>query len=123
MISRSRPVTPPQRFGKTARLVETKVTDVMKELERRRARGAERSETARSPSSAPERSAVGPEALGCMDRHQGAGTREPDAAPSRKNGAGRERLAALLADFARTAERSPAGAGPDVDALRRRLGI
>jgi hypothetical protein len=40
-----------------------------------------------------------------------------------KTARGRERLEALLADFARTAERSPKGARPDVAALRRRLGL
>ncbi len=120
-----------KRFGKTARLVETKVTDVMKELEMRRAQGAERGETARSPSSAPERTPE-LEALEAelAKKHWDAwidtkvpalGNRTPRKAA--KTARGRERLAALLADFARTAERSPAGVGPDLEALRRTLGI
>lgn len=120
-----------KRFGKTARLVETKVTDVMKELETRRAQGAERSETARSPSSAPERTPE-IEALEAelVHRHWDAwidtkvpalGNRTPSQAA--RTAPGRERLAALLADVARTAERSPAGVRPDVEALRRRLGM
>ncbi len=36
---------------------------------------------------------------------------------------GRERLEVLLADFVPTAERVPSVAGPDVEALRRRLGL
>jgi SEC-C motif len=120
-----------KRFGKTARLVETKVTDVMKELETRRSHGAERSETTRSPSSAPER-APELEALEAelVQRHwdgwidtkvPALGNRTPIQAA--KTARGRERLAALLADVARTAERSPAGVRPDVEALRRRLGM
>ena len=43
-----------KRFGKTSRLVETNVTDVMKELEMRRARSTDSGGAARSSSSAPE---------------------------------------------------------------------
>lgn len=49
------------------------------------------------------------------------GNRTPRQAA--KTARGRERLAALLADFARTAERSPSVVGADVEALRRRLGL
>lgn len=64
-----------KRFGKTARLVETNVTDVMKELETRRAGGAELDESATSPSSARERT---PELLADFVRtaersHRGSG--------------------------------------------------
>jgi hypothetical protein len=120
-----------KRFGKTARLVETNVTDVMRELKTRRSRGAELGGTARPLSSAPERT---PE-LEALEaelarKHWDAwidtkvpalGNRTPRQAA--KTAQGRERLAALLADFARTAERSPSGVRPDVEALRRRLGL
>jgi hypothetical protein len=120
-----------KRFGKAARLVETKVTDVMKELKTGRARRTEHGGTARSPSSAPERTPE-LEALEAelAQKHWDAwidtkvpalGNRTPRQAA--KTARGRERLAALLADFARTAERSPAGVRPDVEALRRRLGL
>ena len=49
------------------------------------------------------------------------GNRTPRQAA--KTARGRERLAALLADFARMAERSPSRGRPDVGALRRRLGL
>lgn len=120
-----------RRFGKTARLVETNVTDVMKELVTRRARDAELGETARSVLSVPERTPE-LEALEAelAQKHWDAwidtkvpalGNRTPRQAA--KTPRGRERLAALLADFARTAERSPSGVRPDVEALRRRLGL
>ncbi len=120
-----------KRFGKTARLVETNVTDVMKELETRRAKGAEPGGAARPPSSAPERTPEF-EALEAelARKHWDAwidtkvpalGNRTPRQAA--KTARGRERLDALLADFARTAEWSPSRVGPDVEALRRRLGL
>lgn len=121
-----------KRFGKTARLVETNVTDVMKELETRRtARDAELGGTAGSALSLPERSPE-LEALEAelAQKHWDAwidtkvpalGNRTPRQAA--KTAQGRERLAAILADFARTAERSPSGGRPDVEALRRRLGL
>lgn len=49
------------------------------------------------------------------------GNRTPRQAA--KTARGRERLAALLTDFARTTERSPSVVGPDVEALRRKLGL
>lgn len=36
---------------------------------------------------------------------------------------GRERLAALLSDFARMAERGPTAVRPDIEGLRRVLGL
>jgi hypothetical protein len=120
-----------KRFGKTAKLVETNVTDVIKELETRRSRGAELGEIARPPLSAPERT-PDLEALEAelAQKHLDAwidtkvpalGNRTPRQAA--KTARGRERLAALLADFARTAERDPSGVRPDVEALRRKLGL
>ena len=118
-----------KRLGKTATLVETNVTDVMKELEMRRARSTELGATARSLSSAPERTPE-IEALEAelARKHWDAwidakvpalGNRTPRQAA--KTARGRERLAALLADFARMV--GPAGVRPDVEALRRRLGM
>lgn len=103
----------------------------MKELETRRAQGAERNETATSPSSAPEWTPE-LEALEAelAQRHWDAwvdtkvpalGNRTPRQAA--KTARGRERLAALLANFARMAERNPSGVRPDVAELRRRLGM
>lgn len=82
-----------KRFGNAATLVETKVTDVMKELETRRAQSAEPGDTARPPAEerTPEleaRSSVGPEALGRVGRHKGARAREPHATSSEQNGGG-----------------------------------
>jgi len=119
-----------KRFGKAARLVETKVTDVMKELEARR-RGGAGTGRRRPPSPDPERTPE-LEALEAelAQKHWDAwidtkvpalGNRTPRQAA--KTVRGRERLAALLADFARTAERSPSAARPDVKALRRMLGM
>ena len=118
-----------KRFGEAAIPVETTVTDLVKELEARRARGAGTGRRVRSPSPEPDR-APELEALeaGLARKHWEAwidtrvpalGNRTPRQAA--KTERGRERLAALLADFARTAERSPSGVGPDLEALRRRL--
>jgi hypothetical protein len=118
-----------RRFGNTATLVETKITDVMKELESRRDQRAKAGGTATSPAPArtPEIEALEAE---LARKHWDAwidtkvpalGNRTPRQAA--KTTRGRERLTALLADFARTGERSPSAARPDVEALRRRLGL
>jgi hypothetical protein len=120
-----------KRFRQTATLVETKVTDLMKELETRRAHGEERHETATSRSPTPERT---PE-LEALEaelarKHWDAwidtkvpalGNRTPRQAA--KTARGRERLTALLADAARAAERSPSVVSAEIEALRRRLGL
>ena len=120
-----------KRFGQTARLVETKVTDVVKELEARRARGAG---TARMVRSSPIDAERTPE-LAALEaelaqKHwdvwidtkvPALGNRTPRQAA--KTARGRERLEALLVDFARTAERSSSVVRPDVEELRRRLGL
>jgi hypothetical protein len=120
-----------RRFGQTATLVETKVTDVMKELETRRAHREARHETAtsRSPTRerTPELEALEAELArkhwdAWIDTNVPAlGNRTPRQAA--KTARGRERLAALLADFARTAGRSPTSTRPDLEALRRTLGL
>lgn len=119
-----------KRFGKAAVLVETKVTDLAQELEARRERGGEADEAMRS--AAPE-DARSPELevieAELVQKHWDAwvdtkvpalGNRTPRQASRTERG--RERLEALLADFARRAERSP-GMTPDVGELRRKLGL
>jgi hypothetical protein len=119
-----------KRFGSTATLVETKTTDIVKELQDRRARRGETDEpTTLSPE--PERT---PEIqaleAALMQKHWDAwidtkvpalGNRTPRQAA--KTAKGRERLAALLSDFARSAEQRPSVFQPDLDDLRRRLGL
>ena len=76
-----------KRFGLTARIVETKVTDLVAELDARRARDGKPDRAARSRSSEPERS-LELEALeaelarkhwDALDRHEGPSAGEPNA--------------------------------------------
>jgi hypothetical protein len=120
-----------KRFGRTATLLETTVTDIVKELEAQRSGSEGTDRAVRSsrpePDRTPELEALEAE---LRQKHWDAwidtkvpalGNRTPRQAT--KTARGRERLAALLVDFARNAERSPSGVGPDVDALRRKLGL
>ncbi len=111
-----------KRFGKAAALVETKVTDIAEQLEGR----APSSEPGvRSPVRRCERlkwswrRSIG--TPGIDTRVPALGNRTPRQAA--RTARGRERLEALLADFARKAERGPSGITPDVVLLRRRLGL
>jgi SEC-C motif len=120
-----------KRFGSLARLVDTKVTDVAQSLEACRVAGGGTAPTRPSLSSvveqAPELAALEAE---FTRRHWHAwidakvpalGNRTPRQAA--KTARGRERLAALLADVERMAERSSSAGRPDVGELRRRLGL
>ena len=118
-----------KRLGPAATLVETKVTDMVKELEARRdGRGSlVTAQSAPEPSRTPDLEAV-EAALG--RRHWDAwidtkvpalGNKTPRQAA--KTALGRERLEALLSDFERSAERSGSAFVPDIGALRRRLGL
>lgn len=120
-----------KRFGKSATLVETTVTDAMKELEARRAKSAGSRGTATAGSPLPERTPE-IEALEAemAQQHWDAwidtkvpalGNRTPRQAA--RTPRGRERLTALLSDFERMAERGPSAARPDIEALRRTLGL
>jgi hypothetical protein len=119
-----------KRFGSTATLVETTTADIVKELQDRRAR---RGETAgpmtfsSEPERTPEIQALEAE---LMQRHWDAwidtkvpalGNRTPRQAA--KTAKGRERLEALLSDFARSAEQRSPVFQPDLTDLRRRLGL
>ena len=118
-----------KRFGSTATLVETKITDIVKELQERRARGdtAEPMTSSTEPERTPETQALEAE---LMQRHWDAwidtkvpalGNRTPRQAA--KTARGRERLEALLNDFARSAEQQSPVFQPDLADLRRRLGL
>ena len=118
-----------KRFGSTATLVETKITDIVKELQERRARGdtAEPMTSSTEPERTPEIQALEAE---LMQRHWDAwidtkvpalGNRTPRQAA--KTARGRERLEALLNDFARSAEQQSPVFQPDLADLRRRLGL
>jgi len=120
-----------KRLGKAATLIETRVTDVAKELEKRRGRGDDAEGSVPSLASrlerTPELEAVEAE-LGrkhwdaWMDTKVPAlGHKTPRQAA--KTPHGRERLEALLLDYARSAERSPSAFRPDVGELRRKLGL
>ena len=120
-----------KRLGKSATLVETTVTDAMKELEALRAKSAGSRDTATADSPLPKRTPE-IEALEAemARKHWDAwidtkvpalGNRTPRQAA--RTPLGRERLAALLSDFARMAEREPSAVQPDVEALRRILGL
>jgi hypothetical protein len=120
-----------KRLGKSATLVETTVTDVMKQLEARRAHGTEFSETAPTGSFSLERTPEIEAFEAEMARKHweawidtkvpALGNRTPRQAA--RTAQGRERLTAILVDFARTAERRPSALRPDVGALRRVLGL
>jgi hypothetical protein len=118
-----------KRFGSTATLVETKITDIVKELQDRRARGdtTEPMTASTEPERTPEIQALEAE---LMQRHWDAwidtkvpalGNRTPRQAA--KTPKGRERLEALLSDFARAAEQKSSAIQPDLADLRRRLGL
>lgn len=120
-----------KRLGKAATLVETTVTDVMKEMETRRTQGPEAGETALAGSPSLERTPE-IEALEAeiARKHWDAwidtrvpalGNRTPRQVA--RTPLGRERLAALLSDLARMTERGPSSVLPDVEALRRVLGL
>ena len=119
-----------KRFGSRATLVETKTTDIVTELQERRASGGETAEPmtfASEPERTPEIQALEAE---LMQRHWDAwidtkvpalGNRTPRQAA--KTPKGRERLEALLSDFARSAEQRSSSFEPDLGDLRRRLGL
>jgi hypothetical protein len=119
-----------KRFGSTATLVETKTADIVKELQDRRARRSETAEPttfSTEPERTPEIQTLEAE---LMRKHWDAwidtkvpalGNRTPlQAAKTTK---GRERLEALLSDFARSAEQGSSVFQPDLADLRRRLGL
>ena len=119
-----------QRFGSSATLVETKTADIVKELQDRRARRGETAEPvtfSTEPERTPEIQALEAE---LMRKHWDAwidtkvpalGNRTPRQAA--KTAKGRERLEALLTDFARSADQKPSVFQPALGDLRRRLGL
>jgi hypothetical protein len=119
-----------KRFGSRAMLVETKTADIVKELQDRRARRGETAEPMTCPSEperTPEIQALEAELI---QRHWDAwidtkvpalGNRTPRQAA--KTPTGRERLEALLSDFARSAEERSPVLQPDLAELRSRLGL
>lgn len=119
-----------KRFGSTATLVETTTADIVKELQERRARRGDTAEPmtfSNEPERTPEIQALEAE---LMQRHWDAwidtkvpalGNRTPRQAA--KTAKGRERLEALLSDFARSAEQRSSVFQPDLSDLRRRLGL
>lgn len=115
-----------KRFGSTAMLVETKITDIVKELEDRRARGGEPATSSPELERTPEIQALEAE---LMRRHWTAwidtkipalGNQTPRQAA--KTARGRERLDALLSDLDRSGEQK-SSFQPDLGDLRRRLGL
>ena len=119
-----------KRFGSTATLVKTKITDIVKELQDRRARRGEIEEDTTlspEPERTPEIQALEAE---LMQKHWDAwiDTKVPaleNRTPRQaaKTAKGRERLEALLSDFARSAEQRSSVFRPDLGNLRRRLGL
>lgn len=120
-----------KRLGPAATLLEATVIDVAKELEEARAqkgsKGLAQGPTLPEFPRTPEIEAIEKQ---LAQKHWDAwvdvrlpalGNKTPRQAATSPQY--RERLEALLADFARTAERSPATFAPDVNALRRRLGL
>ena len=119
-----------KRFGSRATLVETTTADIVKELQDRRARRGETAEPmtiSNEPERTPEIQALEAE---LMKRHWDAwidtkvpalGNRTPRQAA--KTAKGRERLEALLSDYARSAEQRSSVFQPDLADLRRRLGL
>jgi len=119
-----------KRFGSRATLVETKTADIVRELQERRAGRGETAEPmtfSSEPERTPEIQALEAE---LMQRHWDAwidtkvpalGNRTPRQAA--KTPKGRERLEALLSDFARSTEQRSPKLEPDLADLRRRLGL
>jgi SEC-C motif-containing protein len=120
-----------KRLGSGATLVETKVTDVVKELKNRRA--AQRSEDVAAtpiPPDAERTSELKALEAEFLRKHWDAwidtkvpalGNRTPRQAA--KTPRGRERLEALLSDYERSAKRSRSAFVPDIAELRRILGL
>jgi hypothetical protein len=119
-----------KRLGSNARLVETQITDIDKELTARRATGRGLAPAGTLTTSEIERTPE-IEALEAdwLRKHWDAwidtqvpalGNRTPRQAA--KTARGRERLEALLSDFERSAERGPSRP-PDIGELRKRLGL
>jgi hypothetical protein len=116
-----------KRLGSKATLVETKATDVRKELEKRRAGRTGPAPAAPERERTPELEAIEAELArkhweAWIDAKVPAlGNRTPRQAA--KTTRGRERLEALLCDYERSAERGPSALRVDVGELRRRLGL
>jgi hypothetical protein len=118
-----------KRLGSAATFVETTVTDVMKELEARRtSRGGKAAppspdEVERTPEIAALEAELGRKHWEAwLDTKVPAlGNRTPRQAATTARG--RERLEALLSDYAQTGTRGPAAFRPDVHELRRKLGL
>jgi hypothetical protein len=119
-----------KRLGSTATHVETKVTDLARELDRRRQRGRRGDAAALSPADAgrtPELEALEAEYLrkhweAWVDTKVPAlGNRTPRQAA--KTARGRERLEALLSDFERSAKQSRSAFAPDIAELKKSLGL
>ncbi len=115
-----------KRLGSTARLVETKITDIVKELQDGRARRDEPAAASPDLERTPEIQALEAE---LVEKHWEAwidtkvpalGNRTPRQAA--KTARGRERLEALLSGLDRSGERMSI-VQPDLAALRRRLGL
>lgn len=117
-----------KRLGASATLIETQVTDIMAELEKRRRLGlTEPADSEPEDSRTPEIEALEAE----FNRKQwdawidtkvpALGNRTPRQAA--KTESGRERLEALLSDFARAGERGPSGGRPPISELRQKLGL
>lgn len=120
-----------KRFGSTATLVETTTSDIVKELQERRARRrdapGESTTFSTEPERTPEIQALEAELIrnhwdAWIDTKVPAlGNRTPRQAA--KTAKGRERLEALLTDFARSSEQRSSGFRQDFGDLRRRLGL
>jgi hypothetical protein len=120
-----------KRLGPAATLVDVTITDLAKELEARRTARASAGPLHAEPEPPIEPRAPEFEAIEAQlaERHwlswidtkvPALGNRTPRQAA--KTPRGRERLAALLTEFARSAGRRPASV-PNVAELRRRLGL
>jgi hypothetical protein len=120
-----------KRLGPAATLVDVTITDLAKELEARRTIRASAGPLNAEREPRDEPPAPEPEAIEAQlaERHwlswidtkvPALGNRTPRQAA--KTPRGRERLDALLTEFARSAGRRPASA-PNVAELRRRLGL
>jgi hypothetical protein len=120
-----------KRLGSAAALVDTTVTDIAAELQKRRKGAGGLAAAAESEDAARERPAELAAIEAEVARQQwdawvdtkvpALGNRTPRQAA--KSARGRERLEALLSDFGRLAERSPSPAVPDIATLRKTLGL
>ena len=119
-----------RRLGSAATLVDTTITDLAEELERRRESRSSAPLQLVTPADSPRSPELEAIESELARKHWDAwldtkvpalGNRTPRQAA--KTASGRERLEALLADYSQKSVSGPDTFGPDIGALKRKLGL